>query len=228
MGVLERTTPPLPAFCLPITSLVQLAGEVVWISHRRGLGMPRHRKTRLLHWPVNRLLFLIRVLGWKQIVSFSNREQGVFTFYSMTFSQTLTATQTADIWVLKTLNWRERESPYILLAHTSPFSRSWPALFLSWGKSSSQPFFFLLTNLSLCFLFLSASIHFLLFLLVHHVQGYLLPIQAYLCQLFYLTKLPFIDQSNQTGSHQVHQYSWGFLSVRMWLDFHSTKSLRNY
>lgn len=27
--VLERTTPSLPAFCLPITSLVQLAGEVV-------------------------------------------------------------------------------------------------------------------------------------------------------------------------------------------------------
>ncbi len=83
--VLERTAPSLTAFCLPITSLVQLAGEVVWISHRRGLGMPRHRKTRLLHWPAYRLLFLIRILDWNQIVSFSNREQGVVIFLLQDF-----------------------------------------------------------------------------------------------------------------------------------------------
>lgn len=98
--VLERTTPTPTAFCLPITPLVQLAGEVVWISHRRGLGMPRHRKTRLLHWPAYRLLFLIRVLDWKRIVS--NREQGVVPFHLQDFfSHVATAAQTADLWVLK-------------------------------------------------------------------------------------------------------------------------------
>lgn len=122
--ILEGTTPSLPAFCLPIISLVQSAGEVVWISHRRGLGMPRHRKTRLLHWPAYRLLFLIRVLDWKQIFSGSNREQGVVIFFiCKTFSHIAPASQTA--WCWKPHNWSEKESPYLLLAQTwvqtSPF-----------------------------------------------------------------------------------------------------------
>lgn len=62
--VLERTPLSVLTFCQPITSQKLQAGELVWLSHPRGLGMPRHRKTRLLHWPAYRLLFLIRVLDW--------------------------------------------------------------------------------------------------------------------------------------------------------------------
>lgn len=65
--VLESVTHSQTASCLAITSTVQLAGVVVWISHQRGLGMPRHKKTRLLHWPAYRLLFLIQVLDWRPV-----------------------------------------------------------------------------------------------------------------------------------------------------------------
>lgn len=111
--ILERTTPSLPAFGLPIPSVVQLAGEVVWISHRWGLGMPRHRKTRLLHWPAYRLLFLIRILDWKQIVSFSNREQGVVIFFYLQ-DFFLTLLQLPTCWSSGAKNW----SPYVLLSQT--------------------------------------------------------------------------------------------------------------
>lgn len=64
---LESVTHSQTASCLAITSTVQLAGVVVWIGHQRGLGMPRHKKTRLLHWPAYRLLFLIQVLDWRPV-----------------------------------------------------------------------------------------------------------------------------------------------------------------
>lgn len=167
--VLERTTPSLPAFCLPITSLVQLAGEVVWISHRRGLGMPRHRKTRLLHWPAYRLLFLIRVLDWKQIVS--HRERGVVPFHLQDFF--LTLLQLPRLLISGCLNfelkWMGNPIHFSITATNKPFShlRSSPALFLHWGKSSSRTFFFFQASR---FFFLWASLHFSPLLLFHVVS----------------------------------------------------------
>lgn len=64
--VLESTSLPLSR--LPVSSMVPLAREVVWIGHWRGSGMPRHRKTRLLNWPAYILFFLIQVSDWKQVV----------------------------------------------------------------------------------------------------------------------------------------------------------------
>lgn len=156
--VLERTTPTLTAFCLPITPLVQLAGEVVWISHRRGLGMPRHRKTRLLHWPAYRLLFLIRVLDWKRIVS--NREQGVVPFHLQDFfSHVATAAQTADLWVLKV--WIEvNGKPHTFFYHRPSYNQTlFPFEVLTCTFSTQRkviiPDFFFLSGFSF---FLSLSL----------------------------------------------------------------------
>lgn len=170
--VLESTTPLLPAFCLPITPLVQLAGEVVWISHRQGLGMPRHRKTRLLHWPAYRLLFLIRVLDWKQIVSFSDREQGVVVFFLfISLFLTLPRLLICGCWKLqielRITNCKNIHTfTYIDLATNKPIShfRSGPALFLSWRRSPRKENQGHFLFQALLFLFHSLSFHFLLLL----------------------------------------------------------------
>lgn len=128
---LERNTPSLPAFCLPIISLMQLASEVVWIDRLRGLGMPQHRKTRLLHWPAYRLLFLIRVLNWKQILCLSNRIQGVVIFfYFQTFSHHYSC---PDCWcpgaehIGISINYA---STNLGTSKTGPRFKSWPTLLL--------------------------------------------------------------------------------------------------
>lgn len=121
--VLESTTLSLPAFCLPITSMVQLTGEVVWTSHRWGLGMPRHRKTRLLHWPAYRLLFLIQVLDWRIVVSLSNTEQGGDIFYSPH------RCSCPDVLSLGT------ENIYIWLNTLQVQTWTWLALSVSWRKT---------------------------------------------------------------------------------------------
>lgn len=186
--------------------------------------MPRHRKTRLLHWPAYRLLFLIRVLDWKQVILFSNREQSCHFFIYKTFSHISTAAQTAACWLLKTFRGNGK-SIFLLIQtwiHQAHFTfedlACWFFIKKRKIKENIKPSQLIRSLLSI---FSSFQTHFI-FCCCSISLVHILSKQAYLCQLLYLIELLFIDQLNQTGPiHsrcKVRQFSWGFLSFRILLD----------
>lgn len=113
--------------------------QVSWFkSATRGvLGMPRHRKTRLLHWPAYRLLFHIRVLDWRLIVSFPNRETCLF-FSHQTFFLTLLKPPR----LLIPGCWNFQFSTPFTSAHFAICQISHLTKVIRWGKSSPQRFGF--------------------------------------------------------------------------------------